>query len=192
MILLRQVCGNQHLHRKPNTYRDAVRQKMAAYHRKVYTAKFAEPYWRVNNGGERLRQSAGRVFSTPWAVLIMGKIAAIALPITATCNWGSSHRNYSRSSRPRFHRVSGVPSAPGSGPFAPDRPPPNRVPPWSFKIRFRKFLPMPRIPLNLDEIPARSHRRLKGRGNATCRMTPPRHKPVLSRTSVDTNINVGG
>jgi len=34
MTPLRRVSGNQYLHRKPQSYRDAVRRKMAAYHRR--------------------------------------------------------------------------------------------------------------------------------------------------------------
>ena len=39
---LRRVSGNQHLHRKPPSYRDAVRRKIAAYHRHIQLGLIAQ------------------------------------------------------------------------------------------------------------------------------------------------------
>lgn len=38
----RRVSGNQYLHRKPQSYRDAVRRKMAAYHRHMQLGLIAQ------------------------------------------------------------------------------------------------------------------------------------------------------
>jgi len=42
MTPLRRVSGNQYLHRKPKTYRDAVRRKMSAYHRHIQLGLIAQ------------------------------------------------------------------------------------------------------------------------------------------------------
>ena len=42
MTPLRRVSGNQYLHRKPETYRDAVRRKIAAYHRHIQLGLIAQ------------------------------------------------------------------------------------------------------------------------------------------------------
>jgi len=42
MTPLRRVSGNQYLHRKPQSYRDAVRRKMAAYHRHMQLGLIAQ------------------------------------------------------------------------------------------------------------------------------------------------------
>ncbi len=42
MTPLRRVSGNQHLHRKPKSYRDAVQRKMAAYHRHIQLGLIAQ------------------------------------------------------------------------------------------------------------------------------------------------------
>ena len=42
MTPLRRVSGNQHLHRKSDTYRDAVRRKIAAYHRHIELGLIAQ------------------------------------------------------------------------------------------------------------------------------------------------------
>jgi len=42
MTPLRRVSGNQHLHRKPLVYRDAVRRKTAAYHRHIQLGLIAQ------------------------------------------------------------------------------------------------------------------------------------------------------
>ena len=42
MTPLRRVSGNQHLHRKPLSYRDAVRRKLAAYHRHIQLGLVAQ------------------------------------------------------------------------------------------------------------------------------------------------------
>jgi len=42
MTPLRRVSGNQYLHRKPPSYRDAVRRKMAAYHRHMQLGLIAQ------------------------------------------------------------------------------------------------------------------------------------------------------
>lgn len=42
MTPLRRISGNQHLHRKPKSYRDAVRRKIAAYHRHIQLGLIAQ------------------------------------------------------------------------------------------------------------------------------------------------------
>ena len=42
MTPLRRVSGNQYLHRKPQSYRDGVRRKMAAYHRHMQLGLIAQ------------------------------------------------------------------------------------------------------------------------------------------------------
>lgn len=42
MTPLRRVSGNQYLHRKPKSYRDAVQRKMAAYHRHIQLGLIAQ------------------------------------------------------------------------------------------------------------------------------------------------------
>ena len=42
MTPLRRISGNQHLHRKPKSYRDAVRRKIAAYHRHMQLGLIAQ------------------------------------------------------------------------------------------------------------------------------------------------------
>jgi len=42
MTPLRRVSGNQYLHRKPEAYRDAVRRKIAAYHRHIQLGLIAQ------------------------------------------------------------------------------------------------------------------------------------------------------
>jgi hypothetical protein len=42
MTPLRRVSGNQYLHRKPQSYRDAVRRKIAAYHRHIQLGLIAQ------------------------------------------------------------------------------------------------------------------------------------------------------
>jgi len=42
MTPLRRVSGNRHLHRKPKSYRDGVRRKMAAYHRHIQLGLIAQ------------------------------------------------------------------------------------------------------------------------------------------------------
>ena len=42
MTPLRRVSGNQHLHRNPKVYRDAVRRKIAAYHRHLRLGLIAQ------------------------------------------------------------------------------------------------------------------------------------------------------
>jgi hypothetical protein len=42
MTPLRRVSGNQYLHRKPQSYRDGVRRKMAAYHRHIQLGLIAQ------------------------------------------------------------------------------------------------------------------------------------------------------
>ena len=42
MTPLRRASGNQHLHRKPKSYRDGVRRKMAAYHRHIQLGIIAQ------------------------------------------------------------------------------------------------------------------------------------------------------
>jgi hypothetical protein len=42
MTPLRRVTGNQHLHRKPDAYREAVRRKIAAYHRHIQLGLIAQ------------------------------------------------------------------------------------------------------------------------------------------------------
>ena len=42
MTPLRRVSGNQHLHRKPKSYRDGVRRKIAAYHRHIQLGLIAQ------------------------------------------------------------------------------------------------------------------------------------------------------
>jgi hypothetical protein len=42
MTPLRRVSGNQYLHRKPKSYRDGVRRKMAAYHRHIQLGLIAQ------------------------------------------------------------------------------------------------------------------------------------------------------
>ena len=42
MTPLRRVSGNQHLHRKSKSYRDAVRRKIAAYHRHIQLGLIAQ------------------------------------------------------------------------------------------------------------------------------------------------------
>lgn len=42
MTPLRRVSGNQYLHRKSDAYRDAVRRKIAAYHRHIQLGLIAQ------------------------------------------------------------------------------------------------------------------------------------------------------
>ena len=42
MTPLRRVSGNQYLHRKPKSYRDGVRRKIAAYHRHIQLGIIAQ------------------------------------------------------------------------------------------------------------------------------------------------------
>jgi hypothetical protein len=42
MTPLRRVSGNQHLHRKSGDYRNAVRRKIAAYHRHIQLGLIAQ------------------------------------------------------------------------------------------------------------------------------------------------------
>ena len=42
MTPIRRVSGNQYLHRKPDAYRNAVRRKIAAYHRHIQLGIIAQ------------------------------------------------------------------------------------------------------------------------------------------------------
>ena len=97
MTPLRRVSGNQYLHHKSDAYRNAVRRKIAAYHRHIQLGLIAQGLLQI-------------------------------LSATKPPSW------------------SGNPSAPGSGPFAPDWPPPNRSSPSPCAIPSRNFSQLPPKP----------------------------------------------
>jgi hypothetical protein len=48
MTPLRRVSGNQHLHRKSDAYRNAVRRKLSAYHRHIQLGLIAQACFRFS------------------------------------------------------------------------------------------------------------------------------------------------
>lgn len=61
MTPLRRVSGNQYLHRKPQSYRDAVRRKIAAYHRHIQLGLIAQGLLQILSATvpQRIRRSFG-------------------------------------------------------------------------------------------------------------------------------------
>ena len=91
MTPLRRVSGNQYLHRKSDAYRDAVRRKIAAYHRHIQLELIAQGLLQILSATQP--KLVWRSFGS-WLRTIRPRLApsepVVAIALRNTC------RNFSR------------------------------------------------------------------------------------------------